>query len=85
MHTSSSPSISYQEQGLIQQGYHYESGELRELSWGLRFTPFVCMGFAILGLFLKEPLIHFSLAALGIIPFWFPGGHPGRPDIQSPS
>ncbi len=76
MVTSSSPSKSYQEHGLIQQGYHYGSDELRELSWGLRFTPLVCMGFALLGLFLKEPLMHFSLAALGILPFWFPRGHP---------
>lgn len=69
-------SSGFQEQALIQQGYNFSPDELRKLTWGLRFTPLVCMGFALLGLFLKEPFIHFSLAALGTIPFWFPRGHP---------
>jgi rhodanese-related sulfurtransferase len=34
------------------------------------------MAFALLGLSLQSPAIHFSLAALGIIPFWFPSGNP---------
>jgi rhodanese-related sulfurtransferase len=63
-------------QAMAQQGYDFNPDELRELSWGLRFTPLVCMGIALLGLFLRESFIHFSLAALGIIPFWFPRAHP---------
>lgn len=31
---------------------------------------------AIVGLLTQQAWIHFSLAALGILPFWFPAGHP---------
>jgi len=62
--------------GLLQQGYDYTAAELRELDWGLRFTPGVCMLGALVGLALREPAIHFALGALGILPFWFPAGHP---------
>lgn len=64
------------ERALVQQGYDYTPEELRELSWGLRFTPTVCMLGAVAGLLLREPAIHFSLAVLGIVPFWFPAWHP---------
>ena len=43
---------------------------------GLRFTLLLCMAIAIYGLYTQQPNIHFGLAALGILPFWFPSGHP---------
>lgn len=64
------------ERALVQQGYDYTQEELRELGWGLRFTPTVCMLGAVAGLLLREPAIHFTLAVLGIVPFWFPAWHP---------
>ena len=36
---------------LIQQGYDYSPEQLKELSWGLRFTPSICMAVAV-----AEPL-----------------------------
>lgn len=64
------------QRSLVQQGYDFTTAELRELQWGLRFTPAVCMLGAIVGLILQEPAIHFTMAALGIVPFWFPAWHP---------
>ena len=61
---------------LAQQGYDYTPEELHKLSWGLRFTPFVCMLGAAYGLTTGNPNIHFALAALCILPFWFPAWHP---------
>lgn len=61
---------------LVQQGYDYPAERLSELSWALRFTPSVCMAGAVVGLVLQAPAIHFALAALGIVPFWFPAWHP---------
>lgn len=61
---------------LVQQGYDYSPDELKQLSWGLRFTPGACMAGAVVGLILQEPRIHFAMAALGILPFWFPAWHP---------
>ena len=57
---------------LTQQGYDYSPADLRELSWGLRFTPALCMLGALYGLWSQNPFIHFGLAALGILPFWAP-------------
>jgi len=63
--------------GLIQQGYKsFTPSELNNISNGLRFTPLVCMLLAIYGLYLQNPYWHFGIAALGIIPFWFPSSHP---------
>ena len=63
---------------LIQQGYcTYPEAKLRSISNGLRFTPLVCMFLALYGLLvLHNPYWHFAIAALGIIPFWFPEHHP---------
>ena len=71
-YTMTAPSCS----ALVQQGYDYSPQELAELSWGLRFTPIVCMVGAVVGLALQSPTIHFALAALGMLPFWFPAWHP---------
>jgi len=76
MNSPNSSVQGYQEYGLLQQGYDYGPNELTQLTWGLRFTPMACMGLALAGLFLENPGIHFALAVLGIIPFWFPTGHP---------
>ena len=63
---------------LIQQGYcTYSDAKLRSISNGLRFTPLVCMFLALYGLLvLQNPYWHFAIAALGIVPFWFPEHHP---------
>ena len=60
---------------LIQQGYDYTGRELSELSWAL-FTPAICMVGAIVGLITQQAPVHFVLAAVGIIPFWFPAAPP---------
>mmetsp|Transcript_6453 Transcript_6453/g.14089 ORF Transcript_6453/g.14089 Transcript_6453/m.14089 type:complete len:271 (-) Transcript_6453:114-926(-) len=64
------------QKSLMQQGYDYSPSELSQLSWGLRFTPTMCMIGALIGLYFRLPYLHFTLAALGIIPFWFPSWHP---------
>lgn len=61
---------------LQQQGYDLSDKELSQLSWGLRFTPLVCMALAIYGILTHNPNVLFPLAALGILPFWFPSHHP---------
>ncbi len=68
--------LSFQQKSLRQQGYDYSPAELKELDWGLRFTPSICMALAIYGLATQQPLIHYLLAAIGILPFWFPASHP---------
>ena len=67
---------SFQCNALVQQGYDYTPRQLDELAWGLRFTPLVCMAGAIVGLITRQPAIHFTLAVLGIAPFWFPAWNP---------
>ena len=67
---------SIQYDSLIQQGYDYTRRELSELSWALRFTPAICMVGAIVGLITQQAPVHFTLAAIGILPFWFPSAHP---------
>ena len=73
-----SSKFSFQENGLLQQGYCNYSGEnLKSISNGLRFTPLLCMFLALYGLIvLQNPTWHFVIAALGIVPFWFPNHHP---------
>lgn len=71
-----SSTTSFQHRSLTQQGYDYSTEQLRELEWGLRFTPTVCMLGAIYALLTQQPALHFALAALGIVPFWFPAWHP---------
>ena len=72
--TTDAASIS--QRALTQQGYDYSPAQLSELSWGLRFTPAVCMALALVGLATQQAWIHFALAALGILPFWFPASNP---------
>lgn len=68
----------FQQSGLVQQGYcTYSKDKLSSISNGLRFTPLLCMFLALYGLvILQNPYWHFAIAALGIVPFWFPNAHP---------
>ena len=68
--------MTFGQKSLNQQGYDYSPEDLRKLDWGLRFTPMLCMFGAIYGLYIQQPYLHFALAALGILPFWFPAWHP---------
>ena len=72
----STATLNSQQKALFQQGYDYSPQELKELAWGLRFTPFVCMLGAVYGLATQQPTVHFLLAALGMLPFWSPNWHP---------
>ena len=58
--------------GLSQQGYVCSKEEITTIQNGLRFTPVLCMGLALYGLYIQNPYWHFAIAALGIIPFWLP-------------
>lgn len=71
-----SQELNFQHRGLVQQGYCYTPGELQELVWGLRFTPSACMLLALYGLATQQANVFFILAAVGILPFWFPAWHP---------
>jgi len=63
--------------GLRQQGYTgCTNGELRQLAWGLRFTPAVCMAAALVGLAARYPPIHYALAVLGGLALVLPAHHP---------
>ncbi len=68
--------LALRHKSLAQQGYDYSPAQLRQIEWGLRFTPLVCMAGAIVGLITQQPMLHFVLAATGILPFWFPNAHP---------
>ncbi len=68
--------MNFQHRGLVQQGYRYTPGELQELVWGLGFTPSACMLVALYGLATQQAYVHFTMAAVGILPFWFPASHP---------
>lgn len=69
--------LSFQHRSLVQQGYQrYTQPELKQLEWGLRFTPAVCSLIAAYGLYSQQPYILFAVAVLGIWAFFFPAGHP---------
>ncbi len=69
--------LSFQQRSLFQQGFQrYTPAELKQLEWGLRFTPAACSLIAAYGLFTQQPLILFFVALLGIWAFIFPAGHP---------
>lgn len=70
-------SMSFQQRSLFQQGFQrFTPEELKQLEWGLRFTPTVCSLLAAYGLYTQQPIILFAVAALGIWAFFFPAGHP---------
>jgi rhodanese-related sulfurtransferase len=69
--------LTMQHKNLVQQGYQsYTPEQLKQIDWGLRFTPAVCSLIAIYGLVVQSPTILFFVAALGIIAFFFPANHP---------
>ena len=69
--------MGFQTQCLVQQGYsRFTRADLESLEWGLRFTPTVCMVGSAFGLLTGNPYLLFGLAAVGIVPFWFPDKHP---------
>lgn len=69
--------LSFQQRNLFQQGFQtYTPAELRQIEWGLRFTPSTCSLIAIYGLATQNPLILFGVAGLGMWAFFAPAGHP---------
>jgi len=69
--------LSFQQKSLFQQGFQkYSPQELKQLEWGLRFTPAACTLVAAIGLYLQQPAILFAVAVLGFWAFFFPAGHP---------
>ena len=69
--------LSFQQKSLFQQGFQkYTPKELKQLEWGLRFTPAACSLIAAVGLYLQQPAILFAVAMLGFWAFFFPAGHP---------
>ena len=69
--------MDFQTNSIVQQGYsHLTRAELQSLKWGLRFTPTVCMAGSAYGIATGNPPLLFALAAIGIVPFWFPDKHP---------
>jgi rhodanese-related sulfurtransferase len=69
--------LTLQQRNLFQQGYQsYTPTELKQLEWGLRFTPAACSVLAIIGLVYQLPYLLFAVSLLGIWAFFFPAGHP---------
>lgn len=69
--------LSFQQRSLFQQGFQrFNSAELKQLEWGLRFTPATCSIIAAYGLYAQQPGILLLVALLGIWAFFFPAGHP---------
>ncbi len=69
--------MTFQQRSLFQQGYQrYTPGELRQLEWGLRFTPAACSLIAAYGLLTQQPPVLFAVAVLGFWAFFFPAAHP---------
>ncbi len=72
-----SSELSFQHRSLVQQGYtKFTREQLREIEWGLRFTPTVCALIAIYGLATQQAWVLFTVAGLGIWAFLFPAAHP---------
>ncbi|MCK5621982.1 MAG: DUF4395 family protein [Alphaproteobacteria bacterium] len=69
--------LSFQQKSLFQQGYQtYTPQELKQLEWGLRFTPAVCSSITAAALYFQQPYVLFVVAFLGMYAFFFPAGHP---------
>jgi rhodanese-related sulfurtransferase len=74
---STNQDLTFQQKGLFQQGYqHYSPDELRQLEWGLRFTPAACSTITAFALYYQAPTALFVVAFLGMYAFFFPAGHP---------
>lgn len=69
--------FTFQQRSLFQQGYQrFTAAELKQLEWGLRFTPAVCSAMTALALYLQLPYLLLLVSALGIWAFFFPARHP---------
>jgi len=69
--------LSFQQKNLFQQGFQsYTPQELKQIEWGLRFTPSACSLIALYGLITMNPYVLFGVAALGMWAFFAPAGHP---------
>ncbi|CAN0602708.1 unnamed protein product, partial [Ectocarpus sp. 12 AP-2014] len=69
--------LSFQQRSLFQQGYQsYSAAELKQLDWGLRFTPSACSALTLVGLILELPWLLFAVSFLGIWAFFAPAAHP---------
>jgi len=69
--------LSFQQQCLVQQGYgQFTAAQLKQMEWGLRFTPFVCALLTLYGLATQQPWVLFAVAALGVWAFLVPAAHP---------
>jgi len=69
--------LSFQQRSLVQQGYEdYSPDELRQMAWGLRFTPLVCSALTLTGLVTQQPWLLFGVAVLGLWAFMAPAAHP---------
>jgi rhodanese-related sulfurtransferase len=69
--------LSFQQRSLFQQGYQsYSPAELRQLEWGLRFTPLACSILTVVGLVYALPYLLLGVASLGVWAFFAPAAHP---------
>ena len=69
--------LSFQQKSLFQQGYQqYSPQELKQLEWGLRFTPGICSLITAFALLYQLPYVLFLVATLGIWAFFYPAKHP---------
>ncbi len=69
--------LTFQQQSIVQQGYaNYSPQELKQLEWGLRFTPLACSLITLYGLVFWHPYVLFGVAVLGMWAFFFPAAHP---------
>lgn len=69
--------LSMMQKSLFQQGYQtYTPAELKQLEWGLRFTPAACSSITLYALITQQPLLLFVVSVLGMWAFFFPAGHP---------
>lgn len=70
-------SLSLQQRGLFQQGYQrFTVKELKQLEWGLRFTPLACSLITAYALYAQQPYLLFAVAILGMWAFFLPSAHP---------
>ncbi|HIB66349.1 MAG TPA: DUF4395 family protein [Phycisphaerales bacterium] len=69
--------LSFQQKSLVQQGYKdFTPQQLKQLDWGLRFTPIVCSALTAYGLYTERPEILLTVSVLGIWAFFAPAAHP---------
>jgi len=69
--------LNFMQRSLFQQGYQrFSARELKELEWGLRFTPAVCSLITLYGLVNQMPYLLLLVAGLGVWAFFFPAAHP---------